>query len=154
MIEQCHDSKAHSIILLALDWAKAFDAIDPSSLVHALKRFGLPDQFLHAIQVTYSQRKFFVNDCGYESQMHDQHNGISQGCPLSPYLFVMLMTVMMYDAKAQLASEYKVTLSPELVCHECIYADDTLLIEVVGEHLQAYMNCIAACGKEYGLQLN
>ena len=50
MIEQCHNGKAHSIILLALDWAKAFDAIDPSSLVHALKRFGLPDQFLHAIR--------------------------------------------------------------------------------------------------------
>ena len=40
------------------------------------------------------------------------------------------------------------------VLNECMYADDTLLIEVIGEHLQSYMESIASCGKEYGLQLN
>ena len=123
------------MIFLALDWAKAFDAIDPVSLVHGLRRFGLPNQFLYAIRAIYSHRKFFVKDCGYISKVHVQHNGISQGCPLSPYRFVMLMSVMMHDANAKLANEHQVKLSPELVCHECMYADDSLFIEIIGDHL-------------------
>eukprot|EP00973_Karenia_brevis_P093967 12420075-Karenia_brevis.AAC.1 len=42
MIEKCFNEKNRSVILLALDWAKAFDCIDPAALVEALRRYGLP----------------------------------------------------------------------------------------------------------------
>ena len=45
-------------------------------------------------------------------------------------------------------------MSEDLICHDLVYADDTLLVETVTTHLQAYMECIAACGQKYGLQLN
>ncbi len=32
--------------LLAFDWKKALDSIDPQSLFRALRRFGLPHQYL------------------------------------------------------------------------------------------------------------
>ena len=139
---------------MALDWAKAFDSIDPNSLLHALKRFGLPDKLMQAIAAIYSDRKFFVQDGGHKSAIHDQLFGISQGCPLSPFLFVIIMSVLFHDAKNKLQTEQHICLSEFLACHELLYADDTLLVETDRHKLQAYMNCIVECGREYGLKLN
>ena len=139
--------------MLALDWAKAFDSIDPECLIHALKRFGLPDKFSQMVSAIYSQRKFFVKDGGHSSSIHDQHFGISQGCPLSPFLFVILMTILIHDAKDSL-QEQQISLTDQLACNELLYADDTLLIETDRAKLTAYMNNIIQCGKEYGLKLN
>ena len=45
-------------------------------------------------------------------------------------------------------------LQSDHMCHEIVYADDTLLINAFGENLQIYMQCIADRGKTYGLSLN
>ena len=81
-------------ILLAVDWAKAFDCVAPAALCTSLRRFGIPEEFVEMIRDIYSERKFTVRDAGIESEFHDQHNGISQGCPLSPFLFVIIMTTI------------------------------------------------------------
>ena len=57
---------------------------------------------LEIIRAIYSNRVFEVRDAGYTSGPHIQHFGICQGCPLSPFLFTMVMTVLMHDAKQQL----------------------------------------------------
>ena len=98
LIEKCHSSKDKSLVMLALDWAKAFDSIDPECLVQALQRFGLPLHYLQVIRNIYTGRVFKVSDHGHESQEHHQYFGISQGCPLSPFLFVMVMTILLHDA--------------------------------------------------------
>ena len=55
------------------------------------------------------------------SNFHPQKFGISQGCPLSSFLFSILMTVLMHDCRAKLGD-----IPMELA--ELLYADDTLLI--------------------------
>ena len=45
-IDKAHAIKDDKLVLLALDWAKAFDSIMPGPMLDALRRFGLPDQFL------------------------------------------------------------------------------------------------------------
>ena len=37
---------------------------------------------------------------------------------------------------------------------ELVYADDTLLVGLEQQHVQAYMECIEAAGKNYGLSFN
>jgi hypothetical protein len=64
------------------------------------------------------------------------------------------MSVMLADAKGKLQCERKVILSSEVPVHELVYADDTLLIDVRSDTLQAYMDCVEEFGAEYGLALN
>ena len=45
MLEQINAEKNGKAILLALDWAKAFDSIAPAALVDALERFGIQYEF-------------------------------------------------------------------------------------------------------------
>ena len=85
------------VLMLLLDWSKAFDRIDSTALMVALKRFGIPQPFVRMVEAIYTGRRFSVRDSGQESQSYPQCSGISQGCPLSPFLFVILMTVLLYD---------------------------------------------------------
>ena len=141
-------------IFLALDWAKAFDSIAPERLADALRRFGIPSKFIKMILYVYSNRQFFVKDMGEVSASHTQHFGISQGCPLSPFLFVILMTILMMDAQSELQEVSKETVSSSLLVQDLLYADDTLLIDDRPEILQAYMEIIVRLGAGYGLAIN
>ena len=152
-IERTWAQKDGKVVLLALDWAKAFDSVSPRSLAVALRRFGLPKEFVEMIEAIYCDRTFFVKDAGSTSERHRQEYGISQGCPLSPYLFVILMTVLMTDAKATLAG-LGVELHEHCLVHDLVYADDTLLIDVDENALATFMECVGAAGQEYGLSFN
>ena len=49
---------------------------------------------LDAINEIYKDRCFTVWGSGVESQCRPQRAGISQGCPLFPFLFGIVMTVL------------------------------------------------------------
>ena len=154
MIEQSWLKKDHKFIMLALDWSKAFDSIAPSSLLQALRRFGIPEPFVSMIASIYTDRCFFIQDSFSKSEVHAQNFGISQGCPLSPFLFVIVMTVLMHDAVNMMKNKFGIEFSPALVCHAILYADDTLLVEVDETRLQKFMECVMQLGITYGLKLN
>ena len=141
-LEAIYAEKDQSISFVALDWAKAFDSIDPESLIQALRRFGLPSSFLQMVMAIYSARQFFVRDMGHDSEWHPQQFGISQGCPLSPFLFVILMTILIQDARL-LAAEKGVRFEDSQQLSEILYADDTMLLGTSSFMLQTYMDCIA-----------
>jgi hypothetical protein len=151
--EQAWATKTGKVIFLALDWAKAFDSISPTGLSKALARFGLPSFFVEMVEAIYSERRFFVADGGAKSKWHRQAFGISQGCPLSPFLFVILMTVLLADAKAS-ASELTSYQLPDRFPSELVYADDTLILTVDEDSAHSYMVAIADAGLSYGLSLN
>ena len=65
-------------MLLALDWATAFDPIRPDALLTALRRFGVPEPFSHMVQDIYKNRTFLVQDAGARSRLHPQHVGVCQ----------------------------------------------------------------------------
>ena len=140
-------------MLLALDWAKAFDSIRPDALLTALRRFGVPEPFSRMVQNIYKNRTFLVQDAGARSRLHPQHAGVCQGCPLSPFLFVIVMTVLIHDARAELS--VRSGKQPHNTClGEILYADDTLLVDTHGGVAEEYMRCVSDVGLECGLALN
>ena len=84
--------------LLALDWKKAFDSINIQGLLTALERFGVPSKMVRLVRNLYSDRMFAVRDGSNQSAWRQQCSGISQGCPLSPFLFTMTMSIIIQDA--------------------------------------------------------
>ena len=150
LIDQSWAQRDGGISALALDWQKAFASIDPGAMSAALERFGLPRHVLEAI---YSDRCFQVRDCDHLSTVRPQHAGISQGCPLSPFLFVMLMSVLMKDAVDRLPEGDKDLLREKRLA-ELLYADDTLLLGVSSGSLQRFLEAVSDAGAAYGLELH
>ena len=123
----------------------------PGPMLAALERFGLPTDFLTMINTIYVSRTFLVLDSGQDSTTKSQSAGISQGCPLSPFLFVIEMSVITTDARAALRDGAS-DISSEVT--EVLYADDTLIVDEHGELAQIYIDIIAIQGDNYGLVFN
>ena len=87
-----------------------------------------------------------VRDAGVDSEFHPQHFGIVQGCPLSSFLFTIVMTVLIGDARDHLTDELGVPLAPDLPVHEFLYADDTLIVETHGPTAALHEMCGAHGG--------
>ena len=139
--------------MLALDWAKAFDCFNVNAILRALHQLGVPEHFVGIIKRLLEGRRFFVEDHGVKSRSRAQLSGVSQGCPLSPLLFIMIMTVMMHDAVELLPAEARAAYDRGDLA-DIVYADDTLLLGMTQAHLQHYLHAITLAGKAYGLELH
>ncbi len=122
-------------------------------MLQALRRFGVPEHVVAVVRAIYTGRSFRVKEGDQVSGERGQYSGISQGCPLSPFLFVILMSILMEDAKAKMNSEDRLRFDRgDLV--ELLYADDTLLLSVSADSLERFLVAVCDAGAQYGLELH
>ena len=81
-------------VILLLDIQKAFDSVNHKYLLHVLRRFNFGDKFIKWISTIYTGRKSYVINNGFLSKAIDMERGIFQGCPISPYLFLLVIETM------------------------------------------------------------
>ena len=98
-------------------------------MVEALDRLGVPAKVIRVISALYGEPKFRIRDRQGNSIWRRQRAGIRQGCPLSPYLFVRLMTVIFDDIHWEANSKLNfLNQFGPLDVWELMYADDTMLV--------------------------
>ena len=122
-------------------------------MIDALRCFGLPDHILEVINAIYRDRCFQERDYGEVSQQRTQSSAISQDFPLSPLLAVMLMTVVMFYARAKLSAHDKELVQKD-VMSDLLYADGTLLISCNAKGLERHLAAVSESGEAYGLCLH
>ena len=98
------EMKGAKLSMAMLDWEKAFDKIQHSKLIVALERMGFSKHYCDVIRNCYSKSTFFVKDMFGTSTLKKQNSGIRQGCPLSPYLFIIVMTCIDHDIRTSLSN--------------------------------------------------
>ena len=89
----CADCNNISGAIVLRDIEKAFDGVDHVFLLEVLKSFNFGENFIKWVKVFYNNRKSYVINNGYFTDVIDMQNGIFQGCPISPYLFLCVIEV-------------------------------------------------------------
>ncbi len=91
------ESRQSNTHLVLFDREKAFDKIEHEKLFEALQRMNVPEKTIIMITLFYNNAQFCISMDGKNSKWYMQQAGIRQGCPLSPYLFLIVMTVLFDD---------------------------------------------------------
>ena len=126
-------------LMLLLDWEKAFDKVSQEWLMIALRSLGIPEDLMKVIEGLYRDPLFYVEIDGIKSSTARQNTGIRQGCPFSPYSFILLMD-RMFDIIPHIAEEHQSGMAKQrrqkqqkkellLTFQALLYADDTLVCE-------------------------
>ena len=142
--------------VLFLDWKQAFDKVNHQVLLIALRRLGVHPHYLDILKDLYTSPEFCTQGYSADKQWGKVYTGIRQGCPLSPYLFIMLMTVLFHDVDNKLRSTGtpQNTWSVGKPVYDLEYADDTALMALSLEQLEAFLHAVQVEATLYGLELN
>ena len=62
-----------------------------------LKHFNFSEDFINWIRPFYLNATSCVTNNGFQSEFFPVRRGVRQGCPLSPYLFIICMELLTYQ---------------------------------------------------------
>ena len=77
-------------ILLYIDFEKAFDSVNWKFLGKCLEAYNFGPKFRSYVKTLYQDISATVLNNGHISQWFHLGRGVRQGCPLSPYLFILV----------------------------------------------------------------
>ena len=119
-----------------------------------MRRMNIHPKLVRVIESLYRKPTFKVEAEGRESLLHEQQTGIRQGCPLSPYLFLIVMTAMFHDVHQIVDGIMPMHRVPGTTFDEVMYADDTICISTDTKAMNRFIAEIESKGAAYGLKLN
>ena len=93
IIEYCEENDIPAL-LVAIDFEKAYDFIDWNAIQYALKFFNFGNNIINWFQILYKDVNSSVINNDHFSTFFPLHHEVRQGCPLSPYLFIIVAELL------------------------------------------------------------
>jgi hypothetical protein len=144
------------LIVLKLDFQKAFDSMHWEAILHTMTARGFPDKWIGWIRelLKTSQAQMIIN--GQSGKKFNIQRGVRQGDPLSPYIFILVADILQQMFRKAYESGFLGHPIQQGSPYPALqYADDTLLI-IQGSVHQAFLakQILHAFSDFTGLQIN
>ena len=140
-------------LLLFLDFEKAFDTLEWSFIHKTLRYFGFGPQLVKWINIFYCNIESCILNNGWASNFFKPSRGMRQGCPLSPYLFILSVEIMAETFHKNKNIRGITINTKEVKLSQ--YADDTtLILDGSTESFEESLRLLNLFGKASSLRLN
>ena len=143
-----------SLWIAAVDFQKAFDSVEHSSIWASLSHLGVPSAYVRILASLYSsQTGEIITD--RTSKCFPIRRGTKQGDPLSPKLFNSVLEIVMREIKCEWESKgYGLPTRAGCNLSNLRFADDILLIGKSKEEVQCMLSSLAQASRRVGLQIH
>jgi retron-type reverse transcriptase len=94
VIHYINKLKDKNHMIISVDAEKAFDKIQHSFMIKVLERSGIQGPYLNIIKAIYSKSIANIKVNGEKLEAIPLKSGTRQGCPLSPYLFNIVLELL------------------------------------------------------------
>ena len=134
-----------------IDYEKAFDKINRSFLWQKLLAENISSKFVEALRSMYSVVKSCVRYSSSNSRFFKSYNGLKQGDPSSPLLFMFFINDILHNIHAGLEKIFTID---DFELFLMLYADDAVVFAKSPESLQSILNDIELYCNTWGLKIN
>ena len=154
IIDAMEYTKAHNIpgILVSLDFRKAFDSLEWPFIMRTLDTFNFGKSIKKWVSTFYTNIESAVLNNGFLTKWFRPSRGVRQGCPLSPYLFILSAEIMANKVRQEPGFKGIKILGNELKLSQ--YADDTNLFCADLASVEKILEIVENFGNMAGLKLN
>jgi hypothetical protein len=150
--------RKNKLILVFVDFKKAFDTVKRSRLWEKLEEMGVPKEVLEAFQNVYGKIKGTMRGAnGEKSDLINFLNGVKQGDPLSTLFFILMINDMddflrLNGAKGVSLKSSDPSLTLSLIA--LFFADDTTLIASNLKDAQLQLDLLSQYASWNSLEVN
>nr|KAJ0198574.1 hypothetical protein LSAT_V11C700342390 [Lactuca sativa] len=130
LVKGYHIDRGFARCALKVDIQKAYDTVNWKFLLSILKEFGFHETMIKWIMNCVSTSSFMININGSFHGFFQGKRGLRKGCPLSPYLFTLVMEVfnLMLKRGIRESKDFKFhwRCNEQKITHLC-FADDLMV---------------------------
>ena len=101
VIHYINKLKDKNHMIISLDAEKAFDKIQHPFMIKVLERSGIQGTYQNIMKAIYSKPVANIKINGKKLEAIPLKSGTRQGCPLSPYLFNIVLQVLVRAIRQQ-----------------------------------------------------
>ena len=139
-------------LMVAIDFKKAFDSLEWLFIKLSMIKFNFGDNIIRWVSIFYQNIQTAVLNNGFMTNFFQVSRGVRQGCPLSPYLFILCAEILAHKIRGEENIKGIEILNEEIKLTQ--FADDTTLFCADILSVNNALILLQKFGKISGLCLN
>lgn len=140
--------------LMFLDISNAFGSLSQKQLFHIMKQYHVPEEFTDYVRRFYNDLQFWGKTPDWQTDLVDWEDGLMQGCPLSPIMFVMAMNYVLTYLDKTFKEECGYTLNNGTKVLFTAFVDDLTIVAKDEESLRKVYTKLRVLLRNMGMELN